>query len=57
MYLSKQFISPVLIFGLERQSNLSDHDEDNINSSSTTIELDKDSRASLAKEMKRKDYN
>jgi hypothetical protein len=35
-------------------SNISDHDEDNINSSSTTIELDKDANASLAKEMKRK---
>jgi hypothetical protein len=38
-------------------SNLSDHDEDNFNNSGTTIELDKDSKASLAKEMKGKDYN
>jgi hypothetical protein len=38
-------------------SNLSDHDEDNINSSCTTIELDKDAKASLAKEMKGKDYD
>jgi hypothetical protein len=38
-------------------SNLSDHDEDNINSSGTTIELDKDAKASLPKEMKGKDYN
>jgi hypothetical protein len=36
-------------------SDLSGHDEDNINSSSTTIELDKDAKASLAKEMKGKD--
>jgi hypothetical protein len=38
-------------------SDLSDHDKDNIISSSTTIELDKDAKASLAKEMKWKDYN
>jgi hypothetical protein len=38
-------------------SNLSDHDEDNINNSGTTIELDKDAKASLAKEMKGKDYD
>jgi hypothetical protein len=38
-------------------SNLSDQDEDNINSSGTTIELDKDAKASLAKEMKGKDYH
>jgi hypothetical protein len=38
-------------------SNLSDHDKDNINKSSTTIELDKDTKESLAKEMKGKDYN
>ncbi len=38
-------------------SNLSDHDVDNINSTSTTIELDKDAKASLAKEMKVKDKN
>ncbi len=37
-------------------SNLSDHYKDNINGSSTTIELDKDSKASLAKELKGKDY-
>jgi hypothetical protein len=30
-------------------SNLSDHNEDNINSSGTTIELDKDAKALLAK--------
>ncbi len=38
-------------------NDLSDHDEDNINSSSTTIELDKDAKASVAKEMKGKDYD
>ena len=38
-------------------SNPSNHNEDNINSSGTTIELDKDAKASLAKEMKEKDYN
>jgi hypothetical protein len=38
-------------------SNLSDHDEDNNNASKTTIELDKDAKASLAKEMKEKDYD
>ncbi len=38
-------------------SNLSDHNEDNINSYSTTIELDMDAKVSLAKEMKGKDYN
>jgi hypothetical protein len=38
-------------------SNLSDHNEENINSTSTAIELDKDGNASLAKEMKWKDYN
>jgi hypothetical protein len=38
-------------------SDLSDHNEDNINSSSTTIELDKDAKASLAKEIKGKDYD
>jgi hypothetical protein len=37
--------------------DLSDHDEDNINNSSTTIALDKDAKASLAKEMKGKDYD
>jgi hypothetical protein len=37
--------------------DLSDHDEDNINSSSTTIELDKNAKASLAKEMKGKDHD
>ncbi len=38
-------------------SDLSDHNEDNINSSGTTIKLDKDAKASLAKEMKGKDYD
>ena len=38
-------------------SNLSDHNEDNVNRSSATIELDKDAKTSLAKEMKGKDYN
>jgi hypothetical protein len=38
-------------------SDLSDHDEDKINNSGTTIELDKDAKASLAKEMKGKDYD
>jgi hypothetical protein len=38
-------------------SNLSDHDKDNINNYGTTIELDKDAKASLAKEMKGKDYD
>jgi hypothetical protein len=38
-------------------SSLSDHKEDNINSSGTTIELDKNAKALLAKEMKGKDYN
>jgi hypothetical protein len=38
-------------------SDLSDHDKDNINSSSTTIELDKDAKASLEKEMNGKDYD
>jgi hypothetical protein len=38
-------------------SDLSDHHEDNNNTSGTTIELDKDAKASLAKEMKGKDYN
>jgi hypothetical protein len=38
-------------------SDLSDHDKDNINSSSTTIELDKDAKASMEKKMKGKDYN
>jgi hypothetical protein len=37
--------------------DLSNHDEDNNNASGTTIELDKDAKASLAKEMKGKDYN
>jgi hypothetical protein len=41
----------------EFRSNLSDHNKDNINSTSTTMELDKDAKASLAKEMKGKDYN
>ncbi len=40
-------------------SDLSDHDEeDNPNAKiGTTIKLDKDTKASLAKEMKGKDYN
>jgi hypothetical protein len=38
-------------------SDLSDHNEDNINNSGATIELDKDAKALLAKEMKGKDYN
>ncbi len=38
-------------------SNLFNHGEDNINSTSTTIELGKDANASLAKEMKGKDYD
>jgi hypothetical protein len=38
-------------------SDLSDHDKDNNNASGTTIELGKDAKASLAKEMKGKDYN
>jgi hypothetical protein len=38
-------------------SDLSNHDEDNNNASGTTIELDKDAKASLAKEMKGKDYD
>jgi hypothetical protein len=37
-------------------SDQSDHNKDNINSSGTTIELDKDAKASLAKEMKGKNY-
>ncbi len=36
-------------------SDLSNHDEDNFNNSGTTIELNKDAKASLAKEMKGKD--
>jgi hypothetical protein len=41
----------------ELGSDLSDHDKDNINSSGTTIELDEDAKALLAKEMKGKDYD
>jgi hypothetical protein len=41
----------------EFRSDISYHNKDNINSSSTTIELDKDAKASLAKEMKGKDYD
>ncbi len=37
-------------------SDLSDHDDNNVQNG-TTIKLDKDSKASLAKEMKGKDYN
>jgi hypothetical protein len=38
-------------------SDLSNHDKDNNNASGTTIEMDTDAKASLAKEMKEKDYN
>ncbi len=38
-------------------SNLSDHEEDMIGNSGTTIELGMDAKASLAKEMKGKDYD
>jgi hypothetical protein len=38
-------------------NDLSDHDKDNINNSGTTKEFNKDAKASLAKEMKGKDYN
>jgi hypothetical protein len=38
-------------------SNLSNHDEDNIGVSGTTIEMDKDAKASLEKEMNGKDYD
>jgi hypothetical protein len=38
-------------------SDLSDHEEDNIGASGTTIELGLDAKASLAKEMKGKDYD
>jgi hypothetical protein len=38
-------------------SDLSDHEEDMIGNSGTTIELGMDAKASLAKEMKGKDYN
>jgi hypothetical protein len=41
----------------ELGSDLSDHNEDDINNSGTTIELDKDAKISLAKEMKKKDYD
>ena len=43
----------------ELGSNLSDHDEDNGNGNggSTTIEIDKSAKESLAKEMKEKDYD
>ncbi len=41
----------------EFKSDLSDHDKNNINGSGTTIELDKGAKASLAKEMKGKDYD
>jgi hypothetical protein len=36
-------------------SELSDHNEDNIGVSGTTIEMDQDAKASLEKEMKGKD--
>jgi hypothetical protein len=38
-------------------SNLSNQDKDNIGVSATTIEMDKDAKASLEKEMKGKDYD
>jgi hypothetical protein len=38
-------------------SDLSDHDGDNVQNSGTTIKLNKDAKASLAKEMKGKDYD
>ncbi len=38
-------------------SDLSNHEEDNNNASGANIELDKDTKASLAKEMKGKDYD
>ena len=38
-------------------SDLSDHDGDIVQNSGTTIELDTDAKASLAKEMKGKDYD
>jgi hypothetical protein len=41
----------------EFRSGLPDHNEDNINSSGTTMELDKDAKALLAKEMKGKGYD
>jgi hypothetical protein len=39
------------------ERDLSDQDKDNINNSGTTIELDKDAKVSLVKEIKGKDYN
>jgi hypothetical protein len=38
-------------------SDLSDHEEDMIGNSGTTIKIGIDAKASLAKEMKDKDYN
>ena len=38
-------------------SDLSNHKEDNVQNPGTTIELDRDRKASLAKEMNGKDYN
>ncbi len=38
-------------------SDLSNHDKDNIGVFGTTIEMDKDAKACLGKEMKGKDYN
>jgi hypothetical protein len=38
-------------------SDLFDHDKDNVQNSGTTIELNKDAKALLAKEMKGKDYD
>jgi hypothetical protein len=38
-------------------SDLSDHDDNNVQNSGTTIELDKDAKALMAKEMKGKDHD
>ncbi len=38
-------------------SDLSDHDDNNMQNSGTTIKLNKDAKASLAKEMKGEDYD
>jgi hypothetical protein len=38
-------------------SDLSDHDDNNVQNAGTTIELDKDAKALLAKEIKGKDYD
>ena len=49
-----QWLNPV---EEEFGSDLPNHDEDNVQNNGTTIELDKDAKASFAKEMKGKDYN